>query len=195
MGERTPYQPLTFLDRLTVVLYRAGILLAAASIATAAVLLWQAQPRLHAGTVRIALGAFLLGNLLSAAFIHLYARSFRRAIRTLGLLAAAALAGVLLGSPSPVETLLLQWYGALTLGLFAAVLAFVAVKEAFCFRLNEGYVIALLLPLLVAAHVLGAPGEALRVLLSVTAVLLLVFTARKVAQPLHYDIGDKTQYR
>jgi uncharacterized integral membrane protein len=72
----------------------------------------------------------------------------------------------------------------------------VAAKEAFCFQLVEGYLLALFMPvylLLVSVGVLtprGAPYG-----LALIAVMLVIFTLRKVFMPIAYDIGDKSAYR
>ncbi len=69
-------------------------------------------------------------------------------------------------------------------------------KEAFCFKLLEGYLLAMIMPiylLLVAGGVLS--GRTAFFGLAVIAVLLVVFTLRKAFMPLAYDIGDKSAYR
>ncbi len=74
-------------------------------------------------------------------------------------------------------------------------LGFVTAKEAFCFKLNEGYLLAMIMPvylLLVSGDILVGPGASSGLVL--IAVLLVVFTLRKVFQPIAYDIGDKAAY-
>jgi hypothetical protein len=75
-------------------------------------------------------------------------------------------------------------------------IGFIGAKEAFCFKLIEGYVIALSLPLYIVIVSLGNLSKKDASLgLSVIAILYIIFTLRKVFQPLHYDIGDKSAYR
>src|SRR3990170_1682931 len=105
-----------------------------------------------------------------------------------GLAIAATVTGaVLLHRPDSASPGL----GTLTLASFSLILAFVGVKEAFCFRLNEGYLAGIVIPLIPLLHAAGAPLSAIRAALSVTAGLLLLFAARKLFQPMHYDVGDK----
>ena len=68
-------------------------------------------------------------------------------------------------------------------------------KEAFCFKLTEGYLLALIMPLyllLFSVRMLSFEGAAYGLLL--IAFMLLFFTFRKVFMPLHFDIGDKSAY-
>ena len=69
-------------------------------------------------------------------------------------------------------------------------------KEAFCFQLFEGYLLAMIMPLyllLVAGGVLTGRGAFSG--LSVIAAILLFFTLRKAFMPIAYDIGDKSAYQ
>ena len=78
----------------------------------------------------------------------------------------------------------------------AGCLGFVTAKEAFCFKLFEGYLLALIMPfylLLVSVGSLSGRGASLG--LALIAVMLAVFTVRKVTMPLAYDIGDKSAYQ
>lgn len=197
MGEKVPFQELTLQDRFEVAVYRVGVGLAIAATGTGAVLLHRpdwASPSLVSTT----LGLFVGGNLAAALFIHLYARPFRIFIRALGVVSAALLLASLAAASRQEkhvwEFLLSTGLGSLTLGSFGCVLAFVGVKEAFCFRLNEGYLAGMLIPLIPLLHAAGAPLSVIRALVTVAAGLLLLFAARKLFQPMHYDIGDKTKY-
>jgi len=193
MGDRTPYQPLTRHDRVTVILYRAGIVLSTASVAAAAA----------AGADVLRLAPLLLFVLLASVglsvfFIHLYMSSFHRALKKGYAAAALAFAALLvLGRGDPSAPLAGgAGYGPLLLIPLALCLGFITAKEAFCFQLFEGYLVAVIMPiflLAMAAGLLG--GAALRTGGLLIAGLLVLFTLRKVFQPLHYDIGDKSAYR
>ena len=68
-------------------------------------------------------------------------------------------------------------------------------KEAFCFQLFEGYLLAMIMPvylLLVSRGLLTSRGASLG--LGLIAAMLVLFTLRKVFMPLAYDIGDKSAY-
>ncbi|MBI1865292.1 MAG: hypothetical protein HYR98_06135 [Nitrospirae bacterium] len=197
MGEKVPFQELTLQDRFEVAVYRIGVGIAIAATAFGAALLHRpdlASPSLVSST----LGLFVGGNLAAALFIHLYARPIRLFVRSLGFVSGALLlASLLIASRQGGhlwETLLSSGIGTLTLASFGFILAFVGVKEAFCFRLNEGYLAGIVIPLIPLLHAAGAPFSVIRALVTVAAGLLLLFAARKLFQPMHYDIGDKTKY-
>jgi uncharacterized integral membrane protein len=68
----------------------------------------------------------------------------------------------------------------------------VTAKEAFCFKLFEGYLLAMIMPfylLLVASGSLTSRGASYGLVL--IAAMLVVFTLRKVFMPIAYDI-DKS---
>lgn len=195
MGERQVFQPLTREDRITVVLYRIGIVLSAAALCgvayAAAAGGGNGVPQdLFAWGLQAAVG-------LCCFFIHLYMRVFKKYLVNLYLVSAACFAVLaFLGKGSPSAALVQAPVRAMLLLPLSGCLGFVTAKEAFCFRLLEGYVLALLMPfylLLVAGRVLI--GSAALSGLSLIAALLLLFTARKAFMPLAYDIGDKTAYR
>ena len=86
-------------------------------------------------------------------------------------------------------------YGPLLLIPLSLCLGFIAAKEAFCFKLTEGYLLAFIMPLylfLFSARMISFEGAAYGLLL--IAFMLLFFTLRKVFMPIHYDIGNKSAY-
>ena len=201
MGERQVFQPLTREDKITVVLYRIGIVLSAVIIAClASVLKTASEP---SGSVRIGPSADILAYGLylavgmSVFFIHLYIGRFKVYLKNLYLLGLGCLAALLfIGKGSLSGGLGHGSYGTLLLLPLSGCLGFVTAKEAFCFRLIEGYLLAVLMPLyllLVAGGILT--GRSVSFGLILIAALLVVFTLRKVFQPLAYDIGDKSAYQ
>lgn len=200
MGETRQYQPLTRHDKVTVVLYRIGIVLATVSMAA---LGWAAYKYGMSSAVANAPFAGALLTLLffsvgvSVYFIHLYVSRFHRGLKILYVIAALCFAGLfVLGSGNPVSPVLSAWYGPLLLLPLSGCLGFITAKEAFCFRLNEGYLIAIFLPmLLVLGAALPLSSHGLMYFFIFISLLLVLFTLRKVFQPLHYDIGDKSAYQ
>ena len=193
MGERQEFQPLTRSDRITVVLYRVGIVLSTAILVTLAAL-----PTARSGLLADLLlyGLYVSGG-MSVFFIHLYIGKFKVYLIYLYLFGLGCL-GLLayLGRGSLAGALAAQPAAALLLLPLSGCLGFVTAKEAFCFRLLEGYLLAMVLPaylLLCGGGVLA--GSAALWGLSLIALLLVLFTLRKVFMPLAYDIGDKTAYR
>jgi uncharacterized integral membrane protein len=198
MGSEQVFQPLTREDRITVVLYRAGIVMSAIIVSYAAFLLGGASS--HPADAGIDRAADILAWGLNASvgmsvfFIHLYVGKFKRFLITLYLFGLCCLAALIyLGQGSVSAALAHTPYAPLLLLPLSGCLGFVTAKEAFCFRLFEGYLLAMIMPiylLLVSLTDRGAtPG------LILIAVMLVIFTLRKVFMPVAYDIGDKTAYR
>ncbi len=207
MGEREIYQPLTKEDRITVVLYRAGIVLSAAVVCAAAVLavLVLGNPDLldkrllYSGlAVDLLLLALYFTVGLSVFFIHLYVGKFHRILKKVYYLAAACLVVLfVLGKGSPAAVLSgVRPLAALLLVPISLCLGFVTAKEAFCFQLIEGYLLAFLMPAYIFFYSTGILSlKTASYGLAVIAGLLLIFMFRKVFQPVHYDIGDKSAYQ
>lgn len=198
MGERQVFQPLTKEDAITVVLYRAGIVISALIVSGLAFFLAKASspssgalsslwPDILAYALYVSVG-------MSVFFIHLYIGRFKRFLINLYVLGLGCLAVLLyLGQGSVSAALVNTPYSPLLLLPLSGCLGFVTAKEAFCFRLFEGYLLAMIMPaylLLVSLRGRGASSG-----LTVIAVMLVIFTLRKVFMPVAYDIGDKTAYR
>lgn len=200
MGERQVFQPLTREDRVTVVLYRTGILLAAFFMS------WLAYLFLPAGASDskaspliidiIILGLYFSAG-LSVFFIHLYITRLKVYLKYLyyiGLLFLAAL--VYIGGGSPTRAVITAPASLALLLPLSGCIGFVTAKEAFCFRLIEGYLLAMLMPLFLIAASAGVLRETgTGYVLVLTAALMIIFTLRKVFMPIAYDIGDKSAYQ
>lgn len=201
MGEKQVFQPLTKEDKVTVVLYRIGIVLAAVFVSCLAYLLTTGS--FFGRTTDLGMIADILGYGLYAAvglsvfFIHLYIGQFKAYLKKLYFIGLACLAMLLfLGSGSPANAIAANPVRLLLLLPLAGCLGFVTAKEAFCFKLLEGYLLAMIMPLyllLVASGSINNQGTTSG--LVVIAAMLAFFTLRKVFMPLAYDIGDKTAYR
>lgn len=200
MGERVLYQPLTKEDRISVALYRSGIALATLAVVAAAFMAVAGPVLPGRLTVNGAATALLLllyiAVGLSVFFIHLYVGKFHRLLKRLYYAALLALLLLfVLGMGHIFSVLIGRPYGPLLLLPLAGCLGFVTAKEAFCFKLTEGYILALLMPAYLFVVALGAlttAGASYGLVL--IAALLVVFSLRKVFMPLHYDIGDKSAY-
>ncbi len=195
MGETQVFQPLTREDRITVTLYRVGIVLSAV-IMIASCLLGAASPNFSAGHFDVLIYGLYVSVGMSVFFIHLYIGSFKTYLKMLyyaGLVCLVLL--FLLGKGSPAAALASGPFGPLLLLPLAGCLGFVTAKEAFCFKLFEGYLLAMVMPaylVLVSAGALSRGGVFSGLIL--ITVLLAVFTLRKAFMPLAYDIGDKSAY-
>lgn len=196
MGEKYFYQPLTKKDKATVVLYRAGI---AASTLIVCVLAYLAVARKASpGALNALLGLLHVSAGLGVFFIHLYASGFHRALKRLYYVSVAALGVLYLLGGGDISRAVVDGrpLGPLLLLPLSGCLGFIAAKEAFCFRLMEGYVLAAVMPfylVLFAAGVLTPKAASYGMVF--VAFLWAFFTLRKAFMPLHYDIGDKSAYR
>jgi len=197
MGSQQVFQPLTREDTITVVLYRAGIVLSAIIMSCLAYFL-AVQPPSGAGPLTDILGYGLYVSVgVSVFFIHLYIGKFKTFLKNLYYLGLGGLVALLfIGNGSLSGALMHEPYSALLLLPLSGCLGFVTAKEAFCFQLFEGYLLAMIMPiylLLVSAGILSGRGVFLA--LALIAVMLVIFTLRKVTMPLAYDIGDKSAYQ
>ncbi len=200
MGETQVFQPLTREDKITVLLYRIGIVLSAIIISALAILVTTASASAAAG---VSLATDILAYCLyisvgmSVFFIHLYVGVFKRYLKNLYFISLGCLAVLLfIGKGSPSAVFAHGAYGPLLLLPIAGCLGFVTAKEAFCFKLFEGYLLAMIMPLyllMVSGSFLSRGGASYGLVL--IAAMLVFFTVRKVSMPLAYDIGDKSAYQ
>jgi uncharacterized integral membrane protein len=198
MSDILPGQPLTLYDRVSVLLYRAGLAMAAAGIVAGYSLAWFGRALGDQGrqveTCLVLLTA--VGISFGVGFLHLYAATLRRGLRWLWGAAVAGLAVAVLSGGDPVAFYFQRGYGTVLGGLWIACYAMLCVKEGFCFRLYEGYVFAGLAPVVMVAHLFAMGTPAVRMAgWGLLAGLVTLFTLRKLPQPLYYDIGDKSKYQ
>jgi len=196
MGEKQVFQPLTREDTITVVLYRIGIVIAAVIISGLAIFLMRA-PSDVSSSADGALYALYASVGMSVFFIHLYVGKIKRYLKNLYYFAIGCLIVLLvMGKGAPSSVLGNTPSSFLLLLPLSGCLGFVTAKEAFCFKLFEGYLLAMLIPLyllLLSGGVLSYSSASSG--LTLIAVMLVVFTLRKVTMPLAYDIGDKSAYQ
>src|SRR5512143_1762489 len=201
MGDKQVFQPLTREDRITVVLYRAGIVISAIIMSALAYLLVTASSISNTALISPA-GDILAYGLyasvgISVFFIHLYVGKFKSFLKNLYYVSLACLIVLLSIGKGSLSGALVQ--GPISLLLLlpnSGCLGFVTAKEAFCFKLVEGYLLAMIMPiymLLVSASILTGQGAAYGLVL--IAFMLVIFTLRKVFMPIAYDIGDKSAYQ
>jgi uncharacterized integral membrane protein len=201
MGEKQVFQPLTREDKITVVVYRAGIVLSAVVMSILAYVF--AMTTLSASATSLAALRDILAYGLyisvgmSVFFIHLYIGRFKTYLKNLFFISLACLVALLyIGNGSLSSALAHEPYSALLLLPLSGCLGFVTAKEAFCFKLIEGYLLAMIMPiylLLVSSNILSSRGASNGLVL--IAVLLVIFTLRKAFMPIAYDIGDKSAYQ
>ncbi|PJG83832.1 DUF2301 domain-containing membrane protein [Caviibacterium pharyngocola] len=159
--------PMDFWDKLTVVIYRCGFILAA--IMTALL------PYYH----ETAYTGVLLAAILCASSLHIYLKNFRFLLQ---FAAWCALACHLFGLP------------ALALGAAFVTLGGLAFKEYFCFRVFCLNFQPLFLAFLWLSLQLNW-ANAVYAWSAISAVLFFILSVQKWRMPLHFDIGDKTKYQ
>ena len=207
MGDTNLFQPLTKEDKITVFLYRTGIFLSTLVIGISAFIIFkslqandtQGFPFIISGpglNIMLLILYFSIG--LSVFFIHLYIGQFYRTLKKVYYLAVVCLAILFfIGHGNPTVPLFrVPPHGALLLLPVALCLGFVTAKEAFCFRLIEGYILAILMPAFIFFYSVGAlSGKSAAYCFILIAVMLVFFMFRKIFMPMHYDIGDKSAYQ
>lgn len=182
-------------DRREVVIYRAGLAVAAACFAIGTgLILWQGDLFLPWVTVLYSVFCLALG--VSLWMIHIYLKPLHRTLQVfwaIGVLASLAIAHA---SPEPfARTVYAQPVTILGVGFVFAALTGIFFKEGFCFDRLETKVLTPLVPLLLLGHLVGwLPIAVEQFLLATWAVFFVIFAVRKVIQPIPPDIGDKSVF-
>jgi uncharacterized integral membrane protein len=180
-------------DRKGVVIYRAGLAIAALSFAIATVLVfYQGSPAWITGLYWLLWGA--IG--ISLWTIHIYLAPLHRTLQVFWAIGGIASLGISLWVAEPLALYVYE-HGITILGVgftFAA-LTGIFFKEAFCFNRLETKLLTPIVPGLLLGHLLGwIPPTGAQTLLAAWAALFLVFALRKVIQPIPPDIGDKSVF-
>ncbi len=207
MGDYQQFQPLTKEDKITTVMYRTGIFLSSVLMAIAAFLAVKTVlspdmldlPLIYSGlAANIIILSLYFSVGLSVFFIHLYIGKFHRILKKIYYIAMFCLALLfLLGKGSPASVLFrLTPAGALLLIPLSLCLGFITAKEAFCFKLIEGYLLGMIMPAYLFIYGMGLLDQKRAAFgLALIATMLVFFMFRKVFMPLHCDIGDKSAYQ
>lgn len=182
-------------DRQDVILYRAGLMIAALSFAIATLcVFFSAELAPQVATACYGLMWLALG--LSFFKIHIYLRSLHRALQVFWAIGGIASVAIALVYPTPLAlTAYQQPLTILGIGFTFAALTGIFFKEAFCFNRLETKFLVVIVPGLLLGHMAGLLSVATeRSLLIAWAFLFAVFALRKVIQPIPPDIGDKSVF-
>ncbi|XGV96950.1 MAG: DUF2301 domain-containing membrane protein [Leptolyngbya sp. BL-A-14] len=184
-------------DRRGVVIYRAGLMVAALCFAIGSALaLWQAtNPTILHGLTLLYTG-FCLALGVSLLTIHIYMAPLHRALQVFWVIGSISAFAIGHAHPEPFAlTVYTQPLSILGIGFTFAALTGIFFKEAVCFNRLETKFLTPLLPLLLLGHLFGwLPLPLEQGLLALWAVLFLIFAIRKVIQPIPPDIGDKSVF-
>ncbi|MDM9585467.1 DUF2301 domain-containing membrane protein [Nostoc sp. GT001] len=183
-------------DRTGVIIYRAGLMLAALSftIGSALILLNNNPTVVTLLTPLYACFSLALG--VSLFTIHIYMASLHRTLQVFW--AIGSIASVILAITSSEPLALAVYNHPITLfgvGFIFVALTGIYFKEAFCFNRLETKVLTPIVPLLLLGHLVGIlPTQGESILLGTWAILFLVFALRKTVQAIPADIGDKSVF-
>ena len=188
---------ITAVDRRGVVVYRSALAIAALcfAIGTGAVF-WQGDSPGVLNALTLLYGIFCLALGVSLVTVHIYMASLHRTLQVFWAIGCLAAVGVALqSSQSLAATVYAHPSTLLGVGFTFAALTGLFIKEAFCFNRLETKLLAPLVPFLLLGHWAGLLPVALeQILLGVWACLFVVFSLRKLVQPIPPDIGDKSVF-
>ena len=182
-------------DRQEVVLYRAGLAIAATSFGLAVFCLFFFSG-IAAQIASVCYGLLWLGLGLSLFKIHIYVKPLHQTLQAFWAIGGVASLVIALAYSTPLA--LTAYQQPLTIfgvGFTFAALTGIFFKEAFCFNRLETKFLVFLVPGLLLGHMAGVLSPSLESsLLIAWAGLFAVFALRKVIQPIPPDIGDKSVF-
>jgi uncharacterized integral membrane protein len=182
-------------DRIGVIIYRGGLVLAAASMAIASNLFFsQGEAALPWITLLFAL--FSLGLGISLLTIHIYMVALHRVLQLFWLIGTISAIAIAFQSSEPLALYVYEHpLTLLGIGFTFAALTGIYFKEAFCFNRLETKILTPVVPFLLLGHLFNLlPIEIEQVLLAVWTIGFTVFAGRKMMQALDPDIGDKSVF-
>ncbi len=184
-------------DRLSVIVYRSALAIAALCFGIGAVLvLWQpSNPDVLSWLTWLYFG-FSISLGVALWTIHIYLAILHRALQVFWAIGTIAAVSVMLYFPEPFAIAIYDQPAALIgVGFSFAALTGIFFKETFCFNRFETKFLTPLLPALILGHLVNILPIALeRGLLGAWAILFVIFAIRKVIQAIPPDIGDKSVF-
>jgi uncharacterized integral membrane protein len=185
-------------DRLSVVVYRAALTIAALAFALGTILTLQKNhPPDFEPIVSGLFALFCAGLGISLWTIHIYLKPLHRFLQICWLVGCLSALGIFFKS---AQTLPSAVYTPFSWALVGVGFVFVAltglfVKEAFCFNRWQAKFLVVLVPVLLFGHWVGfLPVEAEEFLLGGWAFIFLWFSLDKDFQAIPPDVGDKTVF-
>lgn len=183
-------------DRLGVIIYRAGLMVAAISFAIATiVVLFDNTPTTIAALTPLYI-CFSVGLGISLWTIHIYMAVLHRVLQLAWVIGSISAIVVALSSSEPLAIAVYNQ----PLTLFGMGFTFVALtgiffKEAFCFNRLETKILTFIVPVVLLGHLIGILSpQWQQILLGIWAILFVVFALRKAFQAIPPDIGDKSVF-
>lgn len=186
-----------------VILYRSGLVTAAASFVTAASIAFLPDNPFSDIIkknidVLYVLGAGGLG--LSLVLIHIYVTEIKRTLQALWALGMIGSLVTYFALAQPDGCNLVEyvahnpttvWF----VGPLFASLTGLVFKEGLCYGKLEAGILTFIIPLLLLGHLSGLMDDGVKVtLLGLWMALFVIFAGRKFTQPIKDDIGDKSVF-
>ncbi|MGF1540972.1 MAG: DUF2301 domain-containing membrane protein [Pleurocapsa sp.] len=182
-------------DRREVIIYRAGLAVAAASFAIASNLYF-AQGNEILPWITPLFALFTIGLGVSLLTIHIYMVALHRALQAFWLIGTISAVAIAVTREEPLA--LYVYNHPITLwgiGFTFAALTGIYFKEAFCFNRAETKVLTPIVPFLLLGHMTGLIPVAMeQVLLAVWTIGFTIFALRKLTQAIDPDLGDKSVF-
>ncbi len=188
---------ITDADRQEVVIYRSGLIVASLCFAIATgLLLAQGGTDTVLSWVTLLYSGFCLALGVSLWTIHIYMKPLHRALQAFWLIGVLVSLAITYVSPDPLALTVYNYpLTLLGVGFVFAALTGIFFKEAFCFDRLVTKLLTPLVPGLLLGHMAGwLPVPTEQALISLWAVLFIVFSVGKITQPIPADIGDKSVF-
>jgi uncharacterized integral membrane protein len=183
-------------DRRGVIIYRAGLAVAALCFAIgSALVLFNNNPNIYPLLTPL-YTCFSLALGVSLLFIHIYMAALHRTLQAFWVIGSISAFFVAHNDPQPFAvTVYTHPLTLVGVGFTFAALTGIFFKEAFCFNRLETKILTPIVPTLLLGHLLGIlPLQMEQVLLGIWAVFFTVFAIRKLIQAIPPDIGDKSVF-
>ncbi|KAL9414390.1 hypothetical protein AB3S75_042792 [Citrus x aurantiifolia] len=187
-----------------VILYRSGLVTAAASFIAAASVAFVPTDSLFGEIIKqnidlfYTLGAAGLG--LSLILIHIYVTEIKRTLQALWVLGVMGSFATYTTLARPAGENLVQyvidhptavWF----VGSLFAALTGLVFKEGLCYGKLEASILTFIIPSVLLGHLSGLMDDGVKLsLLGSWMVLFVIFAGRKFTQPIKDDIGDKSVF-
>ena len=188
---------ITKADRLSVMIYRSALAIAALcfSLGAMLVLLQPSNPDILNWLTWLYVG-FSIGLGVALWTIHIYLELLHRVLQIFWAIGAIASVGVALYFPEPLAITVYEHPIALIgVGFSFAALTGIFFKETFCFNRFETKFLVPLVPVLILGHLVDFLAVAIEQgFLAAWAVLFMIFAIRKATQEIPSDIGDKSVF-
>lgn len=184
-------------DRKEVIIYRLGLGLAGLSFALGVLLFFiMGLTPLNEKVLTILFTIFILSLGVSLQTIHIYLKPLHNTLKVFWLIGTISTIIFFIESKGYLVTYIQnQSLSLLGIGFIFASLTGIFIKEAFCFNRIESKFLTFIIPSLLLGYIIGIlPLKLEQILLTLWAMLFLVFIMAKSIQEISPDIGDKSVF-